>query len=107
MMIEDRGGKSLCSNRVLPVMSPAGSQRDRLEDRGRFVATLEFLFEVFKQEAPSSLYSCACVHVGSCTTRKPVILRCVIYTRRNHGYVTLVVAVSVVTNQSRRLQPEV
>ena len=33
-----------------------------------------------EQEAPSSLYSCACVHVGSCTTRKPVILLCLIYT---------------------------
>ena len=36
------------------------------------------------QEAPSSLYSCACVHVGSCTTRKPVILRCMIYTWHDH-----------------------
>ena len=60
-----------------------------------------------KQESPSSLYSCACVHVGSCTTRKPVILRCVIYTRRNHAYVTRVVAESVVTNQSRCLELEI
>ena len=35
---------------------------------------------MMKQEAPSSLYSCACVHGASCTTRKPVILLCIIYT---------------------------
>ena len=37
-----------------------------------------------KQEAPSSLYSCACVHVAFCTTWKLVILRCIIYTWRDH-----------------------
>ena len=33
-----------------------------------------------EQETPSSLYSCACVHVGSCTTWKPVFLLRVTYT---------------------------
>ena len=30
------------------------------------------------------LYWCACMHVGSCTTTKPVILLCVIHTGRDH-----------------------
>ena len=58
---------------------------------------------ITKQEAPSSLYSCTCVHMGSCTTMKPVIVQC----DATIAYVTLVVAASVVTNQSRRLEPEV
>ena len=38
------------------------------------------MFHFGKQEARSSLYSCACVHVASCTTGKPVILLSIIYT---------------------------
>ena len=37
--------------------------------------------EIIKKGAPSSLYSCSCVHVGSCTTRKPVVLLCIVYKR--------------------------
>ena len=57
-----------------------------------------------KQEAPNSLYSCACIHLGSCTTRKPVILLCIIYTPNlTIGHVTRVVLSSVCRDELVKL----
>ena len=72
-----------------------------------FMAVTSSLPQLIEKEAQSSIYSCACVHTGSCATRKPVIPLCIIYIPDvTISYVTRV-AENVVTNQSRSLEPEV